>query len=139
MRRPFLFGPRESARAPDRGRSSSPDPVRYRSSDSSPGRPLELPIGISSSPLPPALPDPAAHELGRDARPLRPRSVPAVRDPLAGIRGPWSAIAGPLAAIGYLLSTRYVIRITYKFGCPVFVQALRAPASIVRTWAGHVC
>lgn len=131
MRRPFLFGPRESARAPDRGRSSSPDRVRYRSSDSSPGRPLELPIGTSSSPLPPALPDPLAVQLGRVPRPLRPRSVPVVRDRLAGIRGPWSAI-------GSASSSLYVIRITYKSRCPLFAQVLEPRAANVRTWAaGH--
>ena len=58
-------------------------------------RPLELPIGPSSSPLPIGWPDPPARELGRVPRPLRPRSVPVVRDPRAVVREPWFVSRGP--------------------------------------------
>lgn len=126
MRRPFLFCPRESARAPDRGRSSSPDRVRYRSSGRFSGRPPG-PLELSrSGPLPPTLPDPLAVQLGRDARPLRPRSVPVVRDPRAVVRDRWPVI----------VAVRHPDNVQLE--CPLFAQVLEPRAPNVRTWAaGH--
>lgn len=139
MRRPFLFWPGESARAPDRGRSSTPARVRYRSFS---------PCQIMLNDRPCQIMLNGSRSAGR-IRP--PGSLAACRGPFPVTRCPWYVMRGPwfvgrgrrspgrgpwpdpwpVTCSGVAVCHPDNVQLR----CPLFVQALRAPAPIVRTCA----